>query len=54
MECVILVRMSNGSVQPITDEDGGVEVFEDEEKAQSLIERHALGALDYQIIELEV
>jgi len=55
--CIILVRCNewSGSVAAMEDENEKVSVFEDEDAAEALAQRHPLLlARPYQIVELEI
>ena len=54
MECVVLIRMNNGSVLSLVDdsEDGALMVFKNLDDAVYCMEDHPLNSMPYQIVEL--
>ena len=54
MECIVLIRMNNGSVLGLVDdsENGDLAVFKNLDDAVACMENHPLNRLPYQIVEL--
>lgn len=53
MECVSLIRMPNGKIGSLTDEDDNIAVFADRDAAIAAMRGHILENMPHQLVECD-